>query len=292
MEKETLRVVGLLQSGRYRKVAKVAEALYKRKPACFAKPIVSGLLEFEWEAYLTEKKHELQGIFDDTALTRSVVVFSNEEVIGGADAFLQWAQNTHDVKDSMPFPLYAAMAKDAYKERFLGNDVDFVYMTISIDGSDVGKLIFELCKRLCPKTCENFKALCVGHATESGQTLHYKDSLIHRIVAGGWIQGGDILGGSGAHSESIYGPNFPDESFSMSNDSRGIIGMANKGIHTNGSQFYITLKPSKWMDKSFVAFGKIVEGSDVLKKIEELPARNERPITSVRISDCGVYKAT
>ena len=44
---------------------------------------------------------ELQGIFDDTALTRSVAVFSNEEVIGGADAFLRWAQNTHDVKDSM-----------------------------------------------------------------------------------------------------------------------------------------------------------------------------------------------
>ena len=46
-----------------------------------------------------------------------------------------------------------------------------------------------------------------------------------------------------------------DENFIMSHDRRGIVGMANKGRHTNGSQFYITLQPAKWMDTKYVAFG-------------------------------------
>lgn len=48
---------------------------------------------------------------------------------------------------------------------------------------------------------------------------------------------------------------FSDENFAVSHDRRGIVGMANKDRHTNGSQFYITLQPAKWMDTKYVAFG-------------------------------------
>eukprot|EP00118_Oscarella_pearsei_P010323 m.62946 g.62946 ORF g.62946 m.62946 type:complete len:178 (+) comp35123_c0_seq17:512-1045(+) len=169
--------------------------------------------------------------------------------------------------------------------------LDFVFMTISIDGNVAGKWVVELLKGVCPKTCENFKELCVGgHTSTSGQNLHYKDSIIHRIVSGGWIQGGDVIEGSGARSESVYGKDFPDETFSVRHDQRGIVGMANKGIHTNGSQFYVTLKPAPWMNNTFVAFGRIVEGSSVLSKLEDLSTKNERPTLSVKIIDCGIYK--
>ena len=65
----------------------------------------------------------------------------------------------------------------------------------------------------------------------------------------------DILHGRGDSGESIYGEIFEDESFAVPHSKRGILGMANKGRHTNGSQFYVTLQPAQWMDCKFVAFG-------------------------------------
>ena len=65
----------------------------------------------------------------------------------------------------------------------------------------------------------------------------------------------DTLSGKGNASESIYGGLFEDESFAVKHNKRGIVGMANNGRHTNGSQFYITLQPAPFMDKKYVAFG-------------------------------------
>ena len=65
----------------------------------------------------------------------------------------------------------------------------------------------------------------------------------------------DTLSGKGNSSESVYGGLFEDESFAIQHDKRGIVGMANNGRHTNGSQFYITLQPAPSMDKKYVAFG-------------------------------------
>jgi cyclophilin family peptidyl-prolyl cis-trans isomerase len=65
----------------------------------------------------------------------------------------------------------------------------------------------------------------------------------------------DIASGKGNTSESVYGGFFEDESFSVLNDKRGVVGMANNGRHSNGSQFYFTLQPAAWMNKKYVAFG-------------------------------------
>lgn len=65
----------------------------------------------------------------------------------------------------------------------------------------------------------------------------------------------DILHGRGNGGESIYGPLFEDENFAIPHSNRGILGMANKGTHTNGSQFYITLQATPWMDCKYVCFG-------------------------------------
>jgi peptidyl-prolyl cis-trans isomerase-like 6 len=69
-----------------------------------------------------------------------------------------------------------------------------------------------------------------------------------------------------------------------------MLGMVNKGPHTNASQFYVTLKTTPWMDTKYVAFGRLIDGYSTLKKIEELQSENERPIkeNSCIISSCGV----
>jgi cyclophilin family peptidyl-prolyl cis-trans isomerase len=60
-----------------------------------------------------------------------------------------------------------------------------------------------------------------------------------------------------------------------------LLAMANKGLHTNQSQFFITLQPSPWMDKRYVAFGKIIDGTQTLNKMEAVKTENERPINPV-----------
>ena len=68
-------------------------------------------------------------------------------------------------------------------------------MDVCIEGELIGRLVFELYKHLCPKTCANFVALCTGEKgrSESGTRLSYVNSLFHRVVRKGWIQGGGTL---------------------------------------------------------------------------------------------------
>ncbi|XP_039873722.1 probable inactive peptidyl-prolyl cis-trans isomerase-like 6 isoform X2 [Simochromis diagramma] len=169
----------------------------------------------------------------------------------------------------------------------------FVFMDVEIAGEAAGRLMFELFSDICPKTSKNFEGLCTGEQglSQSGFPLYYKGSLFHRIVPNGWVQGGDISPErKGNGGESIYGLMFEDENFAISHTKRGILGMANKGAHSNGSQFYITLQPTPWMDKTYVAFGQVVEGLDVLRRLEEASTCNERPKYECRITACGVLK--
>ncbi|KAK7808519.1 hypothetical protein U0070_003156 [Myodes glareolus] len=97
----------------------------------------------------------------------------------------------------------------------------------------------------------------------------------------------DIVQGRGDDGESIYGPIFEDENFSIPHNKRGVLGMVNKGHHTNGSQFYVTLQAAPYLDKKYVAFGQLIEGTEVLKQLELVPTENERPTLLCSIADSG-----
>nr|XP_032836250.1 probable inactive peptidyl-prolyl cis-trans isomerase-like 6 [Petromyzon marinus] len=163
--------------------------------------------------------------------------------------------------------------------------MDVVFMDFAIDGEPAGRLLFELFTELCPRTCHNFRALCTGDGSERWPS--YKGSLVHRVVPNGWIQAGDITGGRGNGGTSIYGATFEDESFAVSHSRRGVLGMANRGRHSNSSQFYVTLGPTPWMDRQFVAFGHLLEGLELLSRLEGLAARYERPALECRVVRCG-----
>ncbi|KAG5852655.1 peptidyl-prolyl cis-trans isomerase G isoform X1 [Anguilla anguilla] len=165
------------------------------------------------------------------------------------------------------------------------------FFDISINNVCVGRVVVELFSDVCPKTCENFRCLCTGEKGVGKGTqkpLHYKGCLFHRIVKDFMIQGGDFSEGNGRGGESIYGGFFEDESFSVKHNKEYLLSMANRGKDTNGSQFFITTKPTPHLDGVHVVFGQVISGQEVIKTIEiQKTDASSRPYAEVKVLNCG-----
>lgn len=168
------------------------------------------------------------------------------------------------------------------------------FLDFSSGGDALGRVVFELYADKVPKTAENFRALCTGEkgvSPRSGVPLHYKGSIMHRIIDGFMCQGGDFTKKNGTGGESIYdGLPFEDEDLSGAIDQPGMLVMANKGPNTNGSQFFITLAPCPHLNGKHVLFGRVV-GPSSMPVVERLAKcavdGRDRPLTPVEISHCG-----
>ncbi len=108
--------------------------------------------------------------------------------------------------------------------------------------------------------------------------------MFHRIINDFMIQGGDPQG-NGTGGECIWGGKFEDEiNRDLKHTGAGILAMANSGPNTNGSQFYITLAPTPWLDGKHTIFGRISKHMNVIQKIGAVPVDgNNRPISNVVI---------
>jgi cyclophilin family peptidyl-prolyl cis-trans isomerase len=140
--------------------------------------------------------------------------------------------------------------------------------------TNLGEFVAEMFEDKAPLTTKNFLDL-VGKG-------FYDGLIFHRVIDGFMIQGGDPtgtgMGGPGYEIKDEFGPG-------LKHDDEGILSMANAGPNTAGSQFFITLGPTPWLDGHHAVFGKIVEGMDVVRAIGVVPTDAQDRPKSVVIMD-------
>lgn len=150
--------------------------------------------------------------------------------------------------------------------------------------TNMGEMKLALFPDKAPKTVRNFVGLILRK--------YYDGIIFHRVIANFMIQGGDPSG-TGAGGESFFGGEFEDEFHpSLKHDKPGILSMANAGPNTNGSQFFITLVPTPWLNGRHSIFGTLVEGMDVLNKIgaTETSKPYDKPVNDVVMESVTVAK--
>jgi cyclophilin family peptidyl-prolyl cis-trans isomerase len=145
--------------------------------------------------------------------------------------------------------------------------------TVAFDTSH-GTFRVELFQDRAPKTADNFRTL-----VEKG---FYDGLVFHRVIEDFMIQGGCPEGtGRGGPGYSIPCEFHPE----LRHTGPGVLSMANAGPNTGGSQFFITLAATPWLDDRHAVFGKVIEGMDVVSTIGKLPtARGDRPVDDVTLA--------
>lgn len=177
----------------------------------------------------------------------------------------------------------------------------------------MGEISIELYWKHAPNTCRNF--------AELARRGYYNNTIFHRIIQDFMIQGGDpsmisstcfictgdaliILieslcflciptAATGRGGASIYGQTFADEIHpDLRHTGAGILSMANSGPDTNGSQFFITLAPTQWLDGKHAIFGRIHSGMQIIKRIGLVETdKNDRPNETIKILRGRVEKS-
>ncbi|KAH8317192.1 hypothetical protein KR074_001075 [Drosophila pseudoananassae] len=192
---------------------------------------------------------------------------------------------------SLPDPAAGGIPDKAWQPHFVTLETRqddilfplFSFKFLNIFPHSMGEITVELYWKHAPNTCRNF--------AELSRRGYYNNVVFHRIIRDFMIQGGDPTG-TGRGGTSIYGAEFGDELHGdLKHTGAGILSMANSGPDTNGSQFFITLAPTQWLDGKHTIFGRVYTGMEVVKRIGMVETdKNDRPVDPLRIVKAKVDK--
>ncbi|KAF2153018.1 peptidyl-prolyl cis-trans isomerase-like 1 [Myriangium duriaei CBS 260.36] len=150
--------------------------------------------------------------------------------------------------------------------------------------TSLGNITLELYTEHCPRTVKNFTTLA--------SRGYYDGTIFHRIIPSFMIQGGDPTG-TGRGGASIYGEKFEDEiSPGLKHTGAGVLSMANSGPNTNGSQFFITLAPTPWLDGKHTVFGRVKSGMRIAQRMGLVKTdRDDKPVETVKIVSARIVES-
>lgn len=157
-------------------------------------------------------------------------------------------------------------------------------ITVAVFNTSMGKFEIELFTDKTPRTTENF----IGLANKG----YYNGIIFHRVIDAFMIQGGDPTG-TGRGGDSFFGGKFADEFHpTLKHDKPGILSMANAGPNTNGSQFFVTLIPTPWLDGKHSVFGQVISGMDVVVAIGKVQVSKpyDKPVKDVVMQTVTIEK--
>jgi cyclophilin family peptidyl-prolyl cis-trans isomerase len=169
------------------------------------------------------------------------------------------------------------------KENFQMTESQNDTSVVAVIQTNMGTIEIELFADKAVKTVQNFVGLA--------EKKYYNGVIFHRVINNFMIQGGDPTG-TGRGGESLWGKPFEDEvKTGLKHSSEGVLSMANAGPNTNGSQFFITLKDTPWLDGRHTVFGKVISGMEVVRAIGNVETnQNDRPLTDVIMQSVSIEK--
>lgn len=183
---------------------------------------------------------------------------------------------------------FHAEAKDKTANKKKGKDM------IAVFDTNKGTFKVKLFAEKSPKTVENFVGLAEGtkewtdpKTGEKVKKPFYNGLIFHRVIPNFMIQGGCPLGqGTGGP-----GYRFDDEANDLKHSKPGMLSMANAGPNTNGSQFFVTVAATPWLDGRHTIFGEVVEGMDLIYDISKVrTGAMDRPIEPITIKTVTIEK--
>lgn len=228
-----------------------------------------------------------------------IVYLHDSYYIGGVADFLEWALMKFKYVDNIHRSIYQQKA-DLELAQCINNTKGRSIIGLEIGSGDknceVKTVWIELFEDVCPKTCANFKALCVGHERigESKTKLSYVGTSFNRIIKGSFVQGGNIRGWTKDSKikgfSSFEQGEFFDESFEVKHDTPGLVGMCRRNNlpNTNECQFYVTTaSPLTHLDGLQVIFGRVIKGLDTFRAMNDLSTQNQVPHEMIKIVKAG-----